>query len=302
MPKIRRMRSACLRERLHRAEQRDLGVQRLAGPADERGRNAEGDVVVAPHQERRAGGVPGGVAAGLERGADAARREARRVGLALHQLGPGEVEHHAAVAVGRGQRIVLLGGEPGERLEPVGVVGGAVLDRPVLHRGRHHVGHGRVERLPSVDGAEEAAVDLLGKALTHHRPGEDVAAEDRVDPLGRRAVGVEHAGGHRHTGGVGGGHGALRLAGWWWVRERAEHNHAARAGDTCRRSPITLARSSAETGPVTLLSVPGARHRVGVSAMIERCRSAPASLGSPPSSKWKPRRSIRAPGPQRRFA
>ena len=154
----------------------------------------------------------------------------------------GEVEHHAAVAVGRGERVVLLGGEAGQRLEPVGVVRGAVLDRPVLHRGGDDVGHGRVERLPSVDGAERGCGRHPWEGADASSSGENVAAEDRVDPLGRRAVGVEHAGGHRHTGGVGGGHGALRLAGWWWVRERAEHNHAARAGDTCRRSPIALAR------------------------------------------------------------
>jgi hypothetical protein len=113
---------------------------------------------------------------------------------------------------GAASEVVLLGGKPGERLEPVGVVGGAVLDRPVLHRGRHHIGHGRIQRLPAVDGAEQAAVDLLGEALPHHRPREDVTAEDRVDPLRRRTVGVEHTGRHGHTGG--GGHGALRLAGW----------------------------------------------------------------------------------------
>ncbi len=67
-----------LGERLHRAEQRDLGVQRLTGPGDEGGRNAEGDVVVAPHEEGRAGRVPSGVAAGLERGPEPAGRESSR--------------------------------------------------------------------------------------------------------------------------------------------------------------------------------------------------------------------------------
>ncbi len=185
------------RERLHRAQQRDLGVERLAGPGDERGGNAQGDVVVAAHEERGAGRVPGGVAAGLEGGADAAGGEARRIGLALHQLGAGEVEHHAAVAVGCGQRVVLLGGQAGEGLKPVRVVGRAVLDRPVLHGGRHDVGDRRVERLAAIDGAEQAAVDLLGKALPHHAAGEHVAAEDRIHALGR----------------LGDGHGELRLTG-----------------------------------------------------------------------------------------
>ena len=48
-------------------------------------------------------------------------------------------------AVGDEKRIVLLGGDAGHRLEPVRVVRGAVLDRPVLQRRRHGVG-GRRDR------------------------------------------------------------------------------------------------------------------------------------------------------------
>ena len=93
-------------------------------------------LLLAPHEEGRAGRVPGGVAAGLEGGAQAAGGEAGSVGLALHQLGAGEVEDHPAAAVRRHERIVLLGGESGQGLEPVGVVRGAVLDGPVLHARR----------------------------------------------------------------------------------------------------------------------------------------------------------------------
>ena len=88
-----------LGERLDRAEQRDLGVQRLAGPGHERRRNAQRHVVLTPHQEGRAGGVPGGVAAGLEGGPEPAGREAGGVRLALDQLGAGEVEDHPAAPV-----------------------------------------------------------------------------------------------------------------------------------------------------------------------------------------------------------
>ena len=80
---------------------------------------------------------------------------------------------------------MLLGGLSGERLEPVGVMARAVLDRPVLHAGGDDVGDGRIERLAVVDGPEQAPVDLLGKPLPHDGPGEDVAAEDRVDPFDR---------------------------------------------------------------------------------------------------------------------
>ena len=75
-----------LRERLHRAEQRRLLVERLAGPRAEGGRDDERRAVGVLEDEGGAGRVPGGVAAGLERGADAAGGEAGGVGLALDQL------------------------------------------------------------------------------------------------------------------------------------------------------------------------------------------------------------------------
>ena len=64
-----------LAEGLLRAQQRDLLVQRLARVRDEGRRDGQGDAVRLDLQEDRAGDVPGGVAAGLEGGADAARGE-----------------------------------------------------------------------------------------------------------------------------------------------------------------------------------------------------------------------------------
>ena len=72
-----------LAQRLLRAQQRDLVVERLAGERDVGGGDGQRDAVGLDLQEDRAGDVPGGVAARLERGADAARREGARVGLAL---------------------------------------------------------------------------------------------------------------------------------------------------------------------------------------------------------------------------
>src|SRR3712207_8462349 len=50
------------------------------------------------------------------------------------------------LARGRVERVVLLGGQAGERLEPVRVVGGAPLERPVLHGRGDRVGQRHVER------------------------------------------------------------------------------------------------------------------------------------------------------------
>ena len=99
-----------LRQRVHRAQQRDLVVERLAGPRRERGRDAQQRAVRVLEDERRAGRIPGRVAAGLERRADAAGREARGVGLALDQLLAGELRQRRALAGRRVEAVVLLGG------------------------------------------------------------------------------------------------------------------------------------------------------------------------------------------------
>ena len=64
-------------------------------------------------------------------------------------------------AVGDEERVVLLGGDAGQRLEPVRVVRGAVLDRPVLQGAGDDVGDGRVERLALGDRAAQRPVDVL---------------------------------------------------------------------------------------------------------------------------------------------
>ncbi len=71
---------------LHRAQHRRLLVECFARPGDERRRDAEGRAVGILQNVGRAGHVPDRVAAGFERGADAAGGEARTVRLALNQL------------------------------------------------------------------------------------------------------------------------------------------------------------------------------------------------------------------------
>ena len=50
-------------------------------------------------------------------------------------------------SVGRQKAVVLLGRQAGQRVEDVGVVGGALLDGPVLHGRGDGVGHRGVELL-----------------------------------------------------------------------------------------------------------------------------------------------------------
>ena len=181
--------------RLLRAQQRGLVVQRLTGHRDEHGGDAQRVAVRVLQHVRRAGDVPAGVAAGLERVAQAAVGEARRVGLALDEGLAGELGERRPVGDGLEEAVVLLRGESGERVEDVRVVGRALLHRPVLHRRGDGVGDGRVELRALLDGGDHGLVDRLGQPLLHHRLGEDVAAEHLAGCLG-----LVEADGRRHIG------------------------------------------------------------------------------------------------------
>ncbi len=167
-------------ERVHRAQQRDLVVERLARPRGERRRNAQQRAVGVLEDERGRGRVPGGVAARLERRADAAGGERGGVGLALDQLLAGEVGDRRAVVGGAVEGVVLLGGRPGQRLEPVRVVGGALLHRPLLHRLRDRVGERGVERLAARQRLLQRLVHVLGQSPALDGRGEDVRGEHLV--------------------------------------------------------------------------------------------------------------------------
>ncbi len=71
-------------------------------------------------------------------------------------------------ADGGEERVVFLRGDPAERLEPVGVVRGAVLDRPVLQRAGDDVGDTGVDRLALGDGAAQRAVDIFRQPRPLH--------------------------------------------------------------------------------------------------------------------------------------
>ena len=147
-----------------RAQERRLLVERLAVVGDERRGDAQ-DLVL---DEGRARGVPGGVAARLEGRAQAAGGEGGGVGLALDELLAREGHENRTVVDGREEAVVLLGGDARERLEPVGEVRCALLERPLLHRVRDLVGDVEVERLTVIDDLAKLLVRRLGKPLLHH--------------------------------------------------------------------------------------------------------------------------------------
>ena len=71
---------------------------------------------------------------------------------------------------------MLLTGDAGQRLEPVGVVGGALLNGPALHDAGHDVGDLKVQRLALLNRRLEALVGRAGQTLAHLMLVEDFAA------------------------------------------------------------------------------------------------------------------------------
>ena len=80
------------------------------------------------------------------------------------------------VRLGADEAVVLLTGDAGQGLEPVGVMGGALLDGPALHDAGHHVGHFQIERLTLFDGRLQALVGRAGQTLAHLMLVKDFAA------------------------------------------------------------------------------------------------------------------------------
>ena len=159
---------------IHGAEEGGLLVQGLAGVGAEHRGDAEGGVL----DEGEGRGVPGGVAPGLEGGTQAAGGEGGGVGLAAYQLLAGELHHDLAPAVRRDEGVVLLGGDAGHGLEPVGEVGAALLRGPLLHGLGDLVGDGEVQGSALGDAALPGGVGRGGETLSHRILVEDQAAEE----------------------------------------------------------------------------------------------------------------------------
>ena len=72
---------------------------------------------------------------------------------------------------------MLLGGRAGQRLEPVRVVGGALLQRPVAHGGGDGVGEVGRQRPALLERGLQLLEHRLGQAGALDVLGEDVLAE-----------------------------------------------------------------------------------------------------------------------------
>ena len=149
---------------LHGAEQGGLFVQHLAVERAEAGGDVQGIIL----DKGGRGAVPGGVAPGLEGDPQAAGGEGGGVAFAPHQLLAGEAHDDGAVALGIDEAVVLFGGGAGQRLKPVGEVGGALVQGPALQTVGHDVGQGGVlHGTALIDDLFQLLVGVSGKIAAH---------------------------------------------------------------------------------------------------------------------------------------
>ena len=163
LAEIRQHLARLRRHGLHRAQERRLLVERLAGVATER----RGDAQHLVLDERVARGIPCRIAARLERGANAAGRKTRRIGLALDEGLARKLHDGTPICLRVEERVVLLGRDARQRLEPMRVMRGTVRDGPFLHGVRDHVGDLDVERLALLDRLGQRLVSRRRQQLLH---------------------------------------------------------------------------------------------------------------------------------------
>ena len=72
---------------------------------------------------------------------------------------------------------MLFRGNAGQRLEPVGIVGRALFNSPILHCLRHRVGHSDIQIHSLVNGLAKRRVNLRGELRPHHAVVENHASK-----------------------------------------------------------------------------------------------------------------------------
>ena len=147
----------------HGAQQRSLLIQRLAAIGAESG----GDAQSLALNERVRSGIPGSVASGLKGCPQTAGREAGSVRLTLDQLLAGEIHDYAAIGSGGDKAVVLLSGDAGERLEPMGKVGSTVGDCPVLHGSGNSVGYAGIQLRTLINGLAKRLINIRTQICFH---------------------------------------------------------------------------------------------------------------------------------------
>ena len=101
--------------------------------------------------------------------------------IAKEEYFAGKLHDYPPVTGGGDEGVVLFGGNAGHGLEPVGIVGGTLFQRPVLHGFGNGVGSFQLQLCAGIDAGAPGVIDLGGEALAHGGLVEDITAENLGD-------------------------------------------------------------------------------------------------------------------------
>ena len=126
---------------LNGTQKRGFLIQCFAGMGTEDRGNAQRCPIGMTLDKGRTGGVPRCVAAGFKSGTQSAGGETGGIRFTHDQVFAGK-GHQSLFLAEFQKRVMLFGGGPGQRKEPVSVGGGAPLNGPLFHGVGHITGNG----------------------------------------------------------------------------------------------------------------------------------------------------------------
>ncbi len=134
--------ASCFAGSVHGTQKRSLFIQHFAGVGAEGCRNAQAVIF----NKSVGSGVPCSIAAGFKGSTQAAGREAGSIRLALDQFLAGKVHDYTAFSSRSNKAFMLFCGNTGHWLEPMGKVGAAVLQSPILHSISNNISNFKIQR------------------------------------------------------------------------------------------------------------------------------------------------------------
>ena len=158
---------------VHGTQQRCFLIQCLTGIGNENSRNVQGAFFHKAVGSR----IPCGIASCRAGLTQTAGRERRGIWFALDQLFAGKVHNYHAVVSRADERVVLFCGRTCHRLEPVGIVGRTVFDRPILNGICHNIGISGIQGSTHLTGFGHCLIDRLRESCLHDFIIEDVACK-----------------------------------------------------------------------------------------------------------------------------
>ncbi len=166
-------------DHFHGTKKRSLLIECFTRIRAESSRDAEGCTGFVLTNEGRRSTIPGSIATCFEGRAETTGREGGCIRLALDQFLAGEAHKYLTGRLRSGDEgVMLLSGNTGQRLEPMGIMGSTLFNGPFLHLVCNNVSGLDIEFTTFTDRFFQFLIRLLRKAILHDGVVKDIFAID----------------------------------------------------------------------------------------------------------------------------